>query len=231
VDEGVDTASLQAVVEQPNLWRVEINGQPIKATPARWAIDKTFGVFDIGKHVRAGRNEIAVVMHPMSIYAEIEPVYVRGNFDLESQQRGWKMVKQTPMQLGSWKRQGLPCYPYDVAYTKRVNMPSCRRVVVRLDDWEGTVAEVRVNGQHAGIIGWQPYELDVTSLAAEGVNEIEVIVTGSFKNLLGPHHEIKRRGVVTPWSFKVAPKTQPPGAEYDQLDYGLFKDFSIETYQ
>ncbi len=227
VDKGVDMTSLRAIVERPGLWQVDINGHRIRATVDQWAIDKTFGVFDIGKHVKIGRNEITIIMHPMSILAELEPVYVIGNFNLKAQPHGWKLVKQTKMRPGSWKRQGLPFYPYDVAYTKTVTIPKCRRVVVRLDDWSGTVAEVRVNGRRAGIIGWKPYELDITRFAKEGTSQITVIVTGSFKNLLGPHHNVTRRGIVTPWSFKFAPQKQPPGDAYDLLDYGLFKDFSI----
>ncbi len=231
VDEGVDIASLRAVVERPDLWQVEINGQRVQASPGKWAIDKTFGLFEIGKHVKPGHNEIAVIRHPMSIFAELEPVTIMGNFDLQSQPHGWKLTKQTPMHIGSWKDQGLPFYPYDVAYAKMVKLPKCNRVVVRLGKWQGTVAEVRVNGRPAGIIGWQPYELDITSLTKAGSNKIEVIVTGSFKNLLGPHHNVTRRGIVTPWSFKSAPAPQGVGLDYDLLDYGLLEDFSVVVWR
>jgi hypothetical protein len=44
---------------------------------------------------------------------------------------------------------------------------------------------------------------------------------------LGPHHNVTRRGIVTPWSFKTAPEIQPAGENYDLLDYGLMKDFEV----
>ncbi|MFW5835366.1 MAG: hypothetical protein ACOCU3_00270 [bacterium] len=62
-----------------------------------------------------------------------------------------------------------------------------------------------------------------------GDNKVEVIVYGSHKNLLGPHHNVGRRGITTPWDFKRAPDIQPPGEEYDQLDYGLMEDFIIKV--
>ena len=98
---------------------------------------------------------------------------------------------------------------------------------VKLNEWAGTVAEVRVNGQSAGIIGWAPFEKDITHLLVDNQNQVEVIVTGSMKNLLGPHHFNPLRGFVTPWSFFRGPTNQPSGTDYDMMDYGLFKDFEV----
>jgi len=205
---------------------VYINDNKVSPLAGEWAIDQTWGVFNIGQHMNIGENEIAVIMHPMSIYAEIEPVYIMGEFDLESQSQGWKLVPETALELGSWKKQGLPFYPYDVTYSKSVTLPRSR-VHVKLKNWRGTVASVYVDGEKAGVICRPPYECDITPLIQEGEQTITVRVTGSFKNLLGPHHNITRRGIVTPWSFKYAPEHQPPGKEYDQLDYGLYEDFDI----
>jgi hypothetical protein len=227
VQPGVELSSLRAVVEQPNLWTVQINDETISPIPEEWAIDKTFGVFDISKHVKSGENEIAVIMHPMSIYAEIEPVYIMGKFDLISQKRGWTLAPETTQNLGAWKSQGMPFYAYDVAYEKTIEFEEGQKAIVRLGAWGGTVAEVHVNGDKAGIIGWQPYELDVSDFIVPGENKISVIVSGSLKNLLGPHHNIRRKGIVTPGSFKSAPTNQPAGVDYDQLDYGLFEDFQV----
>jgi len=227
VQPGVAMSSLRAVVEQPDLWVVQVNGQTIKPMPKEWAIDKTFGVFDIGPFVRPGKNDIAVIMHPMSIYAEIAPVYIIGDFDLVSKRQGWALTPAKPLQIGAWKKQGLPFYSYDVAYEKSVALSKGQKVKVRLGAWDGTVCEVHVNGAQAGVIGWPPYEVDISDFIRNGDNEIEVVVSGSLKNLLGPHHNVTRRGIVTPWSFKYAPKKQPAGMDYNQLDYGLFEDFEI----
>jgi len=88
---------------------------------------------------------------------------------------------------------------------------------------------VLVNGKDAGQIFAPPYELRIDGLVRRGTNEITVRVFGSLKNLLGPHHNVNRRGIVTPWSFKYAPDVQPPGSAYDMLDYGLFEPFKVHT--
>jgi hypothetical protein len=112
-------------------------------------------------------------------------------------------------------------------YSKSFTLPDMKKVLVRLGEWSGTVASVYVNGKKAGIIGWPPYELDISQFCTPGKNQVDVIVTGSFKNLLGPHHNVERRGIVTPWSFKYAPEQPPKGSNYDLLDYGLMDDFNI----
>lgn len=227
IAEGVDLMSLKAVVENPHLWQVLVNGEIIRPIPDEWAIDKTWGVFDISDNIRMGENRVTIRMQPMSIYTEIEPVYIMGDFDLESQQRGWKLVPQTELQLGSWKEQGLPFFPYDIRYRKSVPGLAGKSVRVRLREWKGTVASIHVNGEKAGVICRQPYEMDITPFVQDGVNTIDVVVTGSFKNLLGPHHNVQRYGIVTPWSFKYAPEQQPKGSDYDLFDYGLMDDFDI----
>jgi len=121
----------------------------------------------------------------------------------------------------------LPFYSDRVAYAKTYRLAPEGKYSVKLGNWHGTVAEVRVNGKPAGIIGWPPYELDISQAVVAGENEIEVVVYGSLKNLLGPHHKVTRRGIVTPWSFKQAPDKQPAGKDYDLDGYGLFEDFEV----
>ena len=102
-----------------------------------------------------------------------------------------------------------------------------KRTIVKLIDWNGSVAEVMVNSKSAGIIAWPPYELDISDKIKEGENEISVVVSGTLKNLLGPHHFGSVRGSVRPASFANAPKHIPSGNEYDFIDYGLFQDFML----
>jgi hypothetical protein len=47
---------------------------------------------------------------------------------------------------------------------------------------------VYVNGQLAGKLGWEPYEVDVTHLIKKGDNLVEIELANTLRNLLGPHH-------------------------------------------
>ncbi|MEW6250216.1 MAG: glycosyl hydrolase [Planctomycetota bacterium] len=124
------------------------------------------------------------------------------------------------------------------------------RYVVELPKWYGSVAEVRVNGESAGYIWSQPYECDVTKLIKPGQrNTVEVIVIGTLKNTLGPHHGDPPLGIAGPWLFHKAPAAAkdaqgkdaqgqesaggppagpPPGAQYSTVGYGLFEPFVLK---
>ncbi len=223
-----DRSSLQAVIERPELWKVKINDHLIESNKGEWWLDRTFGVFNIGKYVKTGDNQIQLITHPMSIHAELEPIYILGDFNLKSSTHGWEIFPQRQSDLGEWSNQGMPFYHDGVSYTKNYDFKSfSQTAIVRLNEWLGSVASVEVNGNDAGIIGWPPYQLDITDHVIEGKNEISVIVYGSLKNVLGPHHNVNSKGLVTPWSFKYAPEVQPSGNKYDNFEYGLFNDFDV----
>lgn len=189
IDEGVDKASLQAVVEQPNIFRVSVNGHSVEPRPNEYWLDYAFRIFDIGKYIITGANRITLRVSPFTIHAELESIYILGNFGLRSQAKGWKIIPSTQLSIGEWNKQGIPFYSDDVAYSKTYNLPSGdKKYFVKLGAWLGTVAEVQVNKEHAGIIAWHPYSLDISDKVGNGENEISVVVYGSLKNLLGPHH-------------------------------------------
>ena len=226
VAEGVNLASLQAVVERPRFWKVSINGQPIEAKPGAWWLDKEFGVYPIGTQVKPGRNAVKIAARPMSVHNELEPVYIVGDFGAASQAKGFRLVPACDLKLGPWKEQELPFYAQSVSYSQRYSLERGKYKVV-LGKWAGTVAEVLVNGKSAGVIGWQPYETSIADLVKPGENNIEVLVCGSLKNLLGPHHGKINRGMVSPPMFRTAPAAMPPGSSYDQEPYGLMEPFQV----
>ncbi len=227
--DGFVPSSLKAVAESPQLYKISINGQLVQFS-GEWWLDKDFGVYDISKHLVSGKNAMTITASPMDILAELEPVYLVGDFNLEPEEKGWKLIPPTEVALGSWKSQGLPYYSDKMVYSKTVEKPGDSRVFVQMKEWSGTVAEVLVNGESAGIISWQPNRLEISDKLKNGQNTIEVIVTGSLKNLMGPHHSDPRKGLVSPWSFFYAPEHQPAGSEYDLLDYGLIEDFEVVSY-
>jgi hypothetical protein len=219
---------LKAVIERPALWKVTINGKPVSATPGAWWLDRAFGVYDISAAVVAGDNAITLKASPMSVHAELEPIYITGDFGVAPQPSGWKLVPATALSNGAWKQQGLPFYSYTVAYSATYRVAAgAGRLKVKLGKWNGTVAEVLVNGRSAGTIGWQPYEADVTRFVRPGANRVEVVVYGSLKNLLGPHHPPINRGLTGPPSFRNAPAATPAGDSYDLEPYGLLEEFQL----
>jgi len=224
----VDSSTLRAVVERPELWQASVNGKVVKALPNQWWLDRAFGVYDIGADATKGRNAITLKASPMSVHNELQPIYIIGPFNLEPADTGWRLAPPSALKTGPWKDQALPFYAWAVSYAASYRLERGQgRVKVRLGKWGGSVAEVKVNGKSGGIIGWQPCESDISGLVRSGENRIEVVVRGTLRNLLGPHFGNGSRGSVNPGSWSAAPAAPPSAATYDLDAYGLMEDFQV----
>ena len=221
--------SIRVVVERPEMWQVSINGQSVeKITDAFW-IDKDFPVFDIGDFVEHGKNTLTLKAPRMNILAEVMPVYILGDFLVKPAKNGFEIAEGAISALGSWREAGLPFYSQKVAYTQTFSVEKAggASFKVMLDKWNGTIAEVWVNEESAGLIAWQPYELDVTPFLKDGPNEIEVKVTGSLKNTFGFFYNINDSWIFGPYSWNNAPEKVPAASAYYLVDYGLFEPFKL----
>ncbi|QNL50475.1 hypothetical protein H8S90_02320 [Olivibacter sp. SDN3] len=223
---GVPTKRLEAVVERPWLWEVYLNDKPIQPNQGRWYLDKDFGVFDIGREAIHGENKLSLVAKKMRVHAEVEPVYILGDFDLQSAAKGWELTASSPVKLGNWKDMGRPMYGQQASYSKIFQAVKGKSYKIKLTKWAGTAAVVKVNGQLVGDISLAPFELKLDEILKNGENKVEVIIVGSLKNTLGPHHNQPKPGMVSPWHWRGVEK-YPSGSAYDLYEYGLLADFQL----
>jgi hypothetical protein len=231
---GVNLRSLQLVVEQPELYRVLVNGKPVEPLKDKWWLDRSFGVFDIGEFASPGKNSIVLKSSPFTIFTELEPVYLLGDFMLENQKKGFILVPARKLALGTWEKQGMPFYAAGVSYQATFIIPSSgkekARYSLQLGKWNGSLAEVRIGEKAAGYIAFEPYELDITDSLGTGPNKVQVVVYGTLKNTLGPHHNNPRLGMAWPGAFqRGAEGGRPPGSEYSVVGYGLLEGFKIKA--
>ena len=213
---------LTAVIERPGIWTVSINGTPIEPQKDAWWLDRHFPVYSIGHLAKPGENMIELTADRMSVFAEIMPIYILGDFSLEPAQKGFTISAPNEMALGSWVESGLPFYSNQVAYQSKYHIDNLDATYkLQVEDWKGSVAEVWVNGAKAGLIAWDPMELDITDHLKVGDNSVELRVTGTLKNTLGYHHRIQTGWIDSPSSWNQAPAQQPGGQDYIFFDYGL----------
>ena len=220
---GTDKENMKLVVEQAALYKITVNGNVVNSGSETW-LDPDFNCIEIEKYVKTGNNVVKLSMDRFDNRCDPSPIYILGSFSLESAEKGWNMIPAVGITTGSWKNQGLPFYSESVSYTKEISIEQAGDYEVALPEWNGTVAEVHVNGNSAGVIQSQPYIKKIELEA--GKHEISVVVYGSLKNVFGPHH-VYARGFMRPPAFRVGKETMPPGEEYDFLDYGLMEDFEI----
>lgn len=228
---GVAPQAVRAIVERPELFKVFLNGKPVDPKPGEWRMDKAFGVFPLT--VKPGENTLTLKAAPFTIHSELESVYLVGDFALKSEAKGFQIVPPAALTLGPWSAQGMPMMSGRVGYTKSLEIPAegpgAARYRVALGSWLGSLAEVTVNGEKAGLIAFAPFEMDITPFLKPGRNEVTVAVVGTLKNTLGPHHNNPPLGRAWPGQFqKGAEKGRPAGKDYSVVGYGLFEDFKIE---
>ena len=130
--------------------------------------------------------------------------------------------------MGSWKDKGYIFYSNKVRYSQEFNISKGEsKFWITLNEWEGTVAEVLVNNEKAGIIAWSPEELDITNLLKEGENEITIRIVGSLKNTFGQFYQKEENWIYGPHGWNNAPKHQPDYDQYYLPDYGLMEPFEL----
>jgi hypothetical protein len=224
--------SIQAVVERPELWQVSINGQEVAPKEGVYWIDREFPVFEVGKFLQHGKNTLTLNAPRMHILAEVMPVYILGDFLLQPGDRGFEICAGNLSELGSWQDAGMPFYSQTASYSRTYSLDenTDKFYKIRLRDWKGSLSEVRVNGKSAGVIAWQPNELDISSHLQPGENVVEVEVFGSLKNTFGFFYQDNNSWIFGPHAWNDAPDQIPPASDYFLLDYGLFEPFELVEF-
>lgn len=144
------------------------------------------------------------VKNKLTYDMEIEAVYLEGDFGVftdnrfESIERGALRTKggfyigRAPESVtdGPLQPQGYPFFAGSITLSKSVVLSAgeAKNAVIEFVKMPSIVTDVRVNGKKAGKIMWKPYSVDISQFAKEGENEIEITLTGSLRNLLGPFH-------------------------------------------
>jgi len=232
--EGAVPPGISIVIERTDLYTITCNGQPVKARPNDWWLDKAFGRIDLAGAAKVGENVVTIKATPFTMFHELEPAYLLGDFALRPTEKGFVVGPATPLSVSEqgWKAQGCPFYSAGVAYQEEFTVPKkAGRYTIALAKWRGGVAKVTVNGKLAGYVDAPPWECDATKLIRRGANTVEVTVIGTLKNTLGPHHRNPALGAAWPGSFHQGPASgPPPGDQYSTVAYGLFEPFVLKQF-
>ena len=135
---------------------------------------------------------------------EIEAVYIVGDFGVKSTAPFEKLEKRglrtngdfyittapATANTGNMAEQGYPFFAGVMTFKKVITLSAeqTQNRSICFGQLCSTVTDVKVNGKSAGKIMWRPYVVDLSGLLNEGENEIEITVTGTLRNLLGPFH-------------------------------------------
>jgi len=182
-------------VETPDRFAITINGQPMSSDAGDgWWTDLSIRRLPIDPAVlRVGVNEILMEIDFIE-EDNLEASFLLGSFGVRldaSRERAILVEPASRLRAGDWCKQGLPFYGGSVTYRRKVQVQRQpeERVFVTLPKWAGGVVRVLVDGQAAGYIKWQPYELDITDAIDGDAIDLGIEVIGHRRNAFGPLHQ------------------------------------------
>ncbi len=226
VRDGAELAKMKLLCERAEMYKISLNGIPLKAGKEKM-LDRQMNLIDISGAVKGGENVLSFELDKFNLDAEIEPVYILGKFSVENGGREWVITKEKPLSFGPIKNQGAPFYPWEVSYSKKVEIGEGESCTVSASDAMATVSEVWVNGEKRGILMSRSDEFDISPFTKTGTNTVEIRTVGGMENFFGPHFYNTNKTMLTPppaWKQKVD-NAKP--SDYFLSDYGLMRDFTI----
>jgi len=204
---------------------IRSNHNGVKFPAKHGAVDNAFvGLSEVKFFTRKANGPLKQIE---GVTVEDASSELEGKFD----RRAEYLINGSGLTGNGWNRQGMPFYAEGVSYKRKfaITKPNAKYSVT-LPDWYGSLARVYVNGRLAGRIYRQPWKCDVTEAIQEGTNTIDVVVVGTLKNTLGPHHNNPPLGSAWPAMFRTGPESGPPPAnKYHNVPYGLFKPFELHA--
>lgn len=226
IDE-VPEKGVTLVMESIEKFKAEINGKELDLRANGWWIDPSFNKIKIpAAFLQKGYNKI-VLKTAYGQDSELEALYIAGDFGFRRD--GLTPVITAPsetIKLGDWSENGLMTYSAALSYVTEIKVPSRKkdeRIFMEVPGWSGIMIKVRIDGKFAGNIPWEPYETDITEfLNGKKTASLEIELSGSRRNLLGPHHLSNPYPQWTgPFQFVSSPGACTDG--YVTLPCGLMK--------
>lgn len=132
---------------------------------------------------------------------EIEPIFLVGPFSVRTEDTVIPLDKdafrckgkfrldapQKQICLKHMEQQGFLFFAGELVLEKTIWLEDTEYKLV-LDKKGINAVQVNVNGQEAGVILWNPTEMDLTPYLQKGENVIRLTVYNNLRNMMGPHH-------------------------------------------
>lgn len=213
----VPLTGLRLALEKAEEHRIVFNGSGVDSTPTDHYLCRDFQVVGLPDVSVQGSNtlEITREFKPLQKFksaitslfenldgTELENLYLLGDFACKSRvefswtgstrlSRRFRLGPEPDAVQGDITVAGYPFYAGTVAFRKRFKLDPALvggKATLVIGEFHGCVAEIAVNGRHAGDMAWLPHEVDVGGLLVPGDNEIAIRLTNTLRNLLGPYH-------------------------------------------
>ncbi|MCD6365004.1 MAG: hypothetical protein J7M14_03930 [Planctomycetes bacterium] len=190
---AVPSGELFLAIERPQLFGVSLNGADVNPdAECGWWVDRSCRRLGLdASMLRTGRNEITLTCHYDENHPGLEIIYLLGAFGTKVSGTSVSMTAPPKsLMVGDWARQGLAFYGGAVRYcrTIRAKLRKGQRLFVRVRGYEGAAVRVLVDGCVAGVIAWEPNEVEITRFAGAAPVDLQIEVISHRHNSHGPLH-------------------------------------------
>lgn len=215
--DDISIAPVWLVLEFAGHYQIFINDKECRQKPEGWFLDRSFQKVLL-QNLKPGENRIRTVISYQNS-TELENCYLIGSFGVNLDRR---LYNNPVLSIGDWTKQGYLHYIGSMTYQFLLNLEAFQKVILDMSKFQGVCAAAVINGAVLEI-PWRAEGIqDITHMVAAGDNYIEITVTGSPRNMLGPFHLKEGKRVITNDScFTVTGEEY--GKEYCTVPYGLME--------
>ena len=138
-----------------------------------------------------GVDAALAAQQPTETWRNRNPILNPKPLPARFQQGSLAIIADSDAPEGDFARQGHPFYAGRLRCSTTFTLPAKAEGTgykIAFPRVEAITVQVKLNGQDLPTVFCSPWETDVTDVLQEGQNEVELTLTGSLRNLLGPLH-------------------------------------------
>jgi len=167
--------------------KIVLNGEEVPVVYDGYYVD--FEIYKVKMpNLRKGENTLLVTM-PITDRISLESIYLLGDFGVKLDGcRKTVINKPETVSFGSVTNQGFPFYGGNISYKTKIETPDCT-LKITAPAYKGALISVKIDGNDAGKIVFDPYTLEIPSVKA-GEHEIEFTLFGTRGNTFASLHTL-----------------------------------------
>lgn len=211
IGEGVDWSEFEVAVEHPEIYEISVNGSRLDFSGASPWLDPYILRAKAGAFLREGSNELCLKCSPIHHNAEVASAFLLGDFSV-SPHKGFCVEPPKALEKGDVTGQGCPFYHEGISYKATFEVKEGEKSgSLSLPDWRGSCVRIWLGGRELAPVLYHAQKIVIDEPLSPGEHQVEWIVYGNLRNLLGPHFD---QGIPTRFAWESNSAPRRAGSDY-----------------